>query len=1770
MSGSTLRQGAWPSAPSQGVGVLEGGLLSLSEAPGLHDVLRRAWMMQEGGFFGPKPDPGYTPFKDDALHDFFERHPTSLHLFRDSQSREESQLIRRWQEERVIPRHERMMETGGLTRFAASAFEPMNLVGVMPAGRSLAGAAASLAGLSRLGRAGVVARGAASVNVLQSAADEQIRANTQLGEWHQDPLSNIAFSGVLGLALGALGGSVARGTGTPGRPLEVLDPDTGTWRRMDGSGSEHAASAMALPGFDTDRATLLRAAEAEYARLGEEVALARTHVEDLQERARLAGSTDETANRLWVEAYARYSALATERKEALKALWALRDNEPEGPPEASASQAMPDPLAALRAAVRSGDDDGEALALARWIQGFVARKRAEAPNELSEARWRPGGDTDRGTAEYLRRHFDEIPEEVLERLGRDRWLAHDAETGERHRVRLDDPGSIHGTHIHNLLEEASQARMRAAPEASASQARMPAPEDIPLDGPAWRLPKDQVDPWERVELATNGGRMGFVNVSSDLEMLIPGAAEGITAILRRMVQSRGGETPRYLILTHGELLRILQGKHDLAISQKTYEVLGQHAAHPDWDGMHLIMRNRDNQHIILINEGIDPARMPHILFHEIGHSLETQALHQAPDHIRGAVVAQWRREMNVAENRTIEAASRYIMADMAVELGSLEDPNFARYVASFNEWYAERVSLWLLSAETPRSTVDSFFRDIARRIRVLAGEMLRLFSGKPASETAIERFLEAAWHGRFQRMQRPWTERFDDFIAGSRYGSRDRGVDFAALPPSTPGARAVKPANILGAERLLKWSQLPHLTLINNSLAGRLGDAVAALGPELARIGLKFEGRLEGHAAITDSVEATGDQWLALPHGFKDEITRQYFKYLTGADSNVSGWRSNLTQLKQAAFGAPDGKMTFREFEAAVFAEAPGGPRGAVPEVSAAGAWWRDNFAEAIGKAGAEAGVLVTKEFEALAAAALHRQRAASEARLADWAGDLEAAVGAPTHDPAGSPLAKGMWARELNKLGERHANASKKLRAAILDDDYKRAAGLPTDDQGLADAWADFGKTRDALADHRATATAWTSEAGTAWRDLWERERKHNEFVIERIDLLPDMEPSREAYVHHRPLAHKIEAAWDRYTSMIADYWRDEGAKELTWATTPVRAVIAAAHQTRQGVARTLELAIERHLIGKGEFPPDAKADALAYAAEVRRLMESVEPSRLAVEIRSLLGMRAQIEAPGELGKAIAEALGKARVETEDAPRLVQEIAKGADYGAHDGWSDAQRPGYAKPREIDLPTHLIAEFLDPVLVEPGIDYAKRMGRMIEMSRRYGDPTGLERLHRLEARMLREGVPAAERAKLLEAGRDLRDMVLGSYGTPEDPDAISVRTARVANALASTQMLGMSLFSNITEVGTLIQAHGFRKVMGTAWDLAVENYPAWQRGSEEARKAGAAVELVLQPMARDRGELWDAGGERTRFEKIAGVAAGAMQLLNGVAVWTDIIQRLSATLAMDDMLRLAERMEAGSLSKAEVARAADYGITPEMARRLHGEWQAAGAQEHKGLRLTDTDAWVNRETVRTFRAMLRTAVANSPVQPGASDRPKALYSPLGQTVFLFKSFALAATQRILISGLQQRDARALHGALASIAISWLVVGPDDGPMDPHPIGSWERLFSAVERSGALGILSDINATLETASANGLGLRPLLGVDPPAYAQDPSWARRTAAIAGAASAPWLNVLWAMTSREADGSDLAGAIRRTVPGNNLLYLNGLYGAAAREAGSLIDGD
>lgn len=1039
-----------------------------------------------------------------------------------------------------------------------------------------------------------------------------------------------------------------------------------------------------------------------------------------------------------------------------------------------------------------------------------------------------------------------------------------------------------------------------------------------------------------------------------------------------------------------------------------------------------------------------------------------------------------------------------------------------------------------------------------------------------------------------------------------------------AVPPGAPGSPLPASAAVPEPDRIadgsgagaIRWSQMPWYVLKNNRFTGPLANSIARMADELVMAPLtRMRGNADGVASETSSVEATARQqaWRFVEaERFQREL---YYRYRGWNPEQAGDVRSGAVELKENLFGIPEAAkargtpLTFQEFDQAVglAITSPVGPK----EAQEAAAHWRTHFYEPMEEAGARVGAILTAKHKDAGMAALARERVGIESRLEEVQANINrlaridpAVVAQAAKD---QPKLDAAWDTLREQAGKlRRARAD--LAAAPDSNALKRALAQRIRAHEAAEARmkalsAPSNAIKAARAELRKTP------AGEAW--LEEEFHLQGERVVNeaRTESLREQRPLPEPYVPHVWVREKVRAQRDRLVGILEKAWTAPSG--MTWATPGIRAEIAVSHLNKDGIGETLERVIARHLREGGLADDLAMARARELSGPTRAAVAKTEPGRLKVEWASLNGRN--LPDPDTFGVAELVDIALAKAGVRGAPgnnpvsglatgttptrpmtpgpasegelqRLVLEIMGGDGSTKGDRWSDFARPGHSKERQIDVPTKDIAEFLDLSQRTGAIDYAKRIGTAIEMGEKMGDPSMLGRLSSNRIEMLKaaeagNGTVDAMRA-VDQASKDLRDKLLGTFRIPEDPDAVSVRVVRgLVNAAIMAQM-GKGVISVVTDLGRISMAVGFRRV----WRGIMEGNPVfgtefegYSLGGLEAARAGSASELSLLDRANAVYDRQHVGAGAPWVERALQGGASTMMFVNMMAPATQLGQRFAGALIQSEIVELALKAATTRLDPAEVARFAAYGFSPDDARRIAAEYRAAGAGLHGSLRLMNTEAWADKELVKRVRGALATAVDLAVIRPNIADRPNFMSTPLMRGMLLYRSFSVAATQRIMMSGLQQRDAYVVGGVLSSIALAWLFGGATGGQHDKNPIMSGSRLVAAVERSGVSGLFSDLNTAVEMMSENRYGvragLRELTGSTtdfrPPPHMRNVTWAQQASQVGGAAIAPWLNLTWAMTSPDAKNSLIGSYIRRAVPFNNLIWWDDAMGAVTRQA-------
>ncbi len=491
---------------------------------------------------------------------------------------------------------------------------------------------------------------------------------------------------------------------------------------------------------------------------------------------------------------------------------------------------------------------------------------------------------------------------------------------------------------------------------------------------------------------------------------------------------------------------------------------------------------------------------------------------------------------------------------------------------------------------------------------------------------------------------------------------------------------------------------------------------------------------------------------------------------------------------------------------------------------------------------------------------------------------------------------------------------------------------------------------------------------------------------------------------------------------------------------------------------------------------------------------------------------------------------------------------------------------GPLKERTLRVPDAIIEPFLERDIEKVARVYTRTMSADVELAAKFGRVDMQDQLTRLldefNDRVAAAGSDA-ERVSLTkryEFDRSrieaIRDRIRNTYALPDNPDGLSYRLAKTAMSLNFVSKLGNMTVAALSDPARAVFKYGLMTAFKDGWLPYITNLKTAKLSAREVRLAGTALDMVLDTRSHALNDIMDDFGSKSKFERAVEGLSSKMGLLSAMAPWNAAQKQIVGTIAISEILRASKAIAGGSASRKQVGNLAAGGIDDQMARRIwaqfDGDETAKGAGSIKdGIYLPNTENWKDVEAVDAFRAAVVREVDNSIVTPGL-EKPLWMSTTLGKVVGQFKSFAFSSTQRTLISGLQQRDAAALQGAVMMLALGALSrkLTADIKGDDTTDWNGAKWAVEAVDASGLLGILMEGNNLSEKLTRGRVGLSAITGKEVSRY--------QSRNAAGALLGPTfgfatdaMSVVGNASAADWSASDTR-AVRQLVPFQNLFWL------------------
>ncbi|GJD92938.1 hypothetical protein [Methylobacterium iners] len=671
-----------------------------------------------------------------------------------------------------------------------------------------------------------------------------------------------------------------------------------------------------------------------------------------------------------------------------------------------------------------------------------------------------------------------------------------------------------------------------------------------------------------------------------------------------------------------------------------------------------------------------------------------------------------------------------------------------------------------------------------------------------------------------------------------------------------------------------------------------------------------------------------------------------------------------------------------------------------------------------------------------------------------------------------------GRNARALQSMGEIWAESRKTI--GMTEQEFRETVGRAMRRGDVADpaddgAWASMprrsGEDEAAYAARRQAAAGPVSAAAKAWRSTLFDPLK-DQAIGQRL-LPEDVQPETAvSYFSRAWKREKLIAQEPQFKEIVTEHYARTLGGEYAAARAKVAGDLAEIDA---------EIAAARAAAGPAD---DTIVKLATRRASIERAFYDAWEVERAGENVSIGGGRADFR---EAARAIAdEVFDKLTGRNLDvAPDGLRITAKAV--------------GPLKERTFNVPDALIEDFLDHDVSTVGKRYARLMGADVELARQFGTPDMAEAFTRIREgyRRLRDRLDPAdeagrraldkrEQADLKDIGA-LRDMLRGQY-RPDYASQTFDKVVRSANALNYIRLMGGVITASLNDIARPAMVHGLEAFgTGPLARLLGSNLKKEAIGLsiKEAQLAGNVLERVQASRLASLVDVTDPYRTETALDLFLRRMTEKASTWNGIRWWTDTMKGWASTVTQNRVLRGAESY--GSLPERERAYLAFLGIDRDMAERI-AKQAAEHGEEVEGVRVAGSGDWGDEGARRTFYGAINKDVDSIIIQPSVGDLPLFVHTPLGKAALQFKSFTLAANQRILLRGLQEDQTRFWGGVMAMSSIGAFIAflkayeGNRQNKLSDNP-GFW--IGEGLDRSGILGLPFEISNTAEKLGLYGI-------------------------------------------------------------------------------------
>jgi hypothetical protein len=472
----------------------------------------------------------------------------------------------------------------------------------------------------------------------------------------------------------------------------------------------------------------------------------------------------------------------------------------------------------------------------------------------------------------------------------------------------------------------------------------------------------------------------------------------------------------------------------------------------------------------------------------------------------------------------------------------------------------------------------------------------------------------------------------------------------------------------------------------------------------------------------------------------------------------------------------------------------------------------------------------------------------------------------------------------------------------------------------------------------------------------------------------------------------------------------------------------------------------------------------------------------------------------------------------------------------------------------------------------PDIEIAKIFGDPMAWGGQAGFRPGINQIIKLYDEKISKVKTDKQRIKLIKEKNQViedlqasRDLIKGLYGLPENPHSFTSKAVRHGKQYNALTML-TGWLAAVPDVGRLVMANGVDKVLGDTWTIMMNGM--WKdiikMQKNELNILNEAVDMFNGSRAAIINDIDTPYGMYSKFEKGTNSLTNFyFTYINAMNIWNTGVKQLmymyNGSSLIEDMFHIVKQTgKKSTVLKTDTTismRLANAFIDQPMAERIVAQVEKYGFKKGN-FRMANFEKWDDAVAREHFEAAMKHESNIGIVTPRKGDVPLWMNWRFGSMLSQFKKFGVAATQAVLIRGLQEKDANFFVGVMFLVALGGMVdmIRTRSFGKDYTKKSRTSQILDALDRSAALGIFTDINRAIESATDNRFGLRPALGDKKP---YGTSWKYKAGILGPSASqiSNIADIMWD-TGTGKYNHHTARNVRRLIPFQNVFYLDWIF--------------